>query len=427
MKNFNKLREVISEDYFTVQYYNSNGSLVDDKFKNFKSKASADKYAKKGNSIDKVGGSYKTFKVKGRMESVEVKGDMESIELDEALNIKSVMSELKKKLSLLSGDVKSGNTNDIITRLESISISIDKSVKELKRNMKESVELDEYGLAKGRGFPGIKADNTVNKSTGKKKKKKNKRVLGQNKNIAYNYDKDKRKESVDVDNSEDTLEENMKGIAKALTSMAGKPEYKKVAKNLKSLAMRAGEGDKKAAKQISTQLDKLIMKVDKKSAKKLMKLADLSATYESVEEGWKKKKKNEECGLDHDTLKKKKMKKHMDDVHEDELEEGVSLSKKGNYEVTVDGKSSVGIRIGLRFKGKLIVPGTKQKGLFVMGFNKKDGKHKLPPGATIVKDSGKYVHIGFKKVDDIIAYAVLENITEELVFQTFAELREHTK
>jgi hypothetical protein len=62
-----------------------------------------------------------------------------------------------------------------------------------------------------------------------------------------------------------------------------------------------------------------------------------------------------------------------------------------------------------------------------MGFNKKDGKHKLPPGATIVKDSGKYVHIGFKKVDDIIAYAVLENITEELVFQTFAELREHTK
>ena len=358
MKNFNELREIISEDYFTVQYYNGNGSVVDDKFKNFKSKAEADKYAKKGNKIDSVGGEYKTFKVKGRM---------------------------------------------------------------------ESVELDEYGLAKGRGFPGIKADNTVDKTTGKKKKKKNKRVLGQNKNIAYNYDKDKRKESVDVDNSEDTLEENMKGIAKALTSMAGKPEYKKVARNLKSLAMRAGEGDKKAAKQISTQLDKLIMKVDKKSAKKLMKLADLTATYESVEEGWKKKKKNEECGLDHDTLKKKKMKKHMDDVHEDEeLEEGVSLSKKGNYEVTVDGKSAVGIRIGLRFKGKLIVPGTKQKGLFVMGFNKKDGKHKLPPGATIVKDSGKYVHIGFKKVDDIIAYAVLENITEEVANKTFTEFRNLT-
>ena len=235
MKNFNELREIISEDYFTVQYYNGNGSVVDDKFKNFKSKAEADKYAKKGNKIDSVGGEYKTFKVKGRM---------------------------------------------------------------------ESVELDEYGLAKGRGFPGIKADNTVDKTTGKKKKKKNKRVLGQNKNIAYNYDKDKRKESVDVDNSEDTLEENLKGIAKALTSMAGKPEYKKVARNLKSLAMRAGEGDKKAAKQISTQLDKLIMKVDKKSAAKLMKLADLTLTYEEVEEGLvkgrgfpgikadKKKKKN---------------------------------------------------------------------------------------------------------------------------------------
>jgi len=235
MKNFNELREIISEDYFTVQYYNGNGSVVDDKFKNFKSKAEADKYAKKGNKIDSVGGEYKTFKVKGRM---------------------------------------------------------------------ESVELDEYGLAKGRGFPGIKADP---------KKKKNKRVLGQNKNIAYNYDKDKRKrkESVEI---------------------------------------------------------------------------------ESVE-----------------------------------LEEKVSLSKKGNYEVSADGKSSVGIRIGLRFKGKLIVPGTKQKGLFVMGFDKKDGKHKLPPGATIVKDSGKYLHIGFKKVNDIIAYAMLENITDELThkgkkMKTFKEL-----
>jgi hypothetical protein len=97
-----------------------------------------------------------------------------------------------------------------------------------------------------------------------------------------------------------------------------------------------------------------------------------------------------------------------------ELDEGVSLSKKGNYEVTVEGKSSVGIRIGLRFKGKLIVPGTKQKGMFVMGFNKADGKHKLPSGATIVKSSGKYIHIGFKKVDDIIAYAMLENIRERV-------------
>jgi hypothetical protein len=136
-----------------------------------------------------------------------------------------------------------------------------------------------------------------------------------------------------------------------------------------------------AAKQIKTQLAKLANQqgVDKKAGAKLTKISKLVATYESVE-----------------------------------LDEGVSLSKKGNYEVTVEGKSSVGIRIGLRFKGKLIVPGTKQKGMFVMGFNKADGKHKLPSGATIVKSSGKYIHIGFKKVDDIIAYAMLENIRERV-------------
>jgi len=87
-----------------------------------------------------------------------------------------------------------------------------------------------------------------------------------------------KKESVDIE------EGKLDGIAKALTSMASKPEFKKVAKSLESLAMRAKEGDKKAAKQIATQLDKMIMKVDKKSAAKLMKLADLATTYESVEE-----------------------------------------------------------------------------------------------------------------------------------------------
>ena len=62
----------IKEDYFTVQYYNGNKNAVDDKFKNFKTKAEADKYAKKGNSVDRVGGEYKAFKVKGVMESVEL-------------------------------------------------------------------------------------------------------------------------------------------------------------------------------------------------------------------------------------------------------------------------------------------------------------------------------------------------------------------
>jgi hypothetical protein len=392
----------------------------------------------------------------------------------------------------------------------------------------------------------------------------------------------------------------MKGIAKALTSLSGKTEYKKIARNLKSLAMRANEGDKGAAKQIKTQLAKLATKVDKKAGAKLTKMSGLAATYEEVEikeapspkisqditdklnwlavythptsrfakaaikdngKGYVKDFKKlsdmiedaievydrikKEIGLNEEvelkeTIKKgdvftkkealayfkkerkdfkpselKKFKnkggkvvmhwqdgetgevvpmkealdeasnplskrwvsakgnltvgkielkrgkggkshtikrngkvigdfsldtdddmwvanvkgergqlvardidelvKRLEQLKESvELDEGVSLSKKGNYEVTVEGKSSVGIRIGLRFKGKLIVPGTKQKGMFVMGFNKADGKHKLPSGATIVKSSGKYIHIGFKKVDDIIAYAMLENIRERV-------------
>jgi len=171
-------------------------------------------------------------------------------------------------------------------------------------------------------------------------------------------------------------EGKLDGIAKALTSLASKPEYKKVAKNLKSLAMRASEGDKKAAKQVATQLDKLIMKVGKKEAKKLMSIADLAMTYEEVE-----------------------------------LTEKVSLSKKGDYEMTVDGKSSVGIRLSLRYKGKQIVTGTKVDGKFVMAFEPIDGNNKLPKGAKEVK-KGKYVHIAFAKVDDVIAYAKFGDITE---------------
>jgi len=53
----------------------------------------------------------------------------------EGANPKSVVSELKKKLALLNGDMKGGNTNDIITRLESIGIFIDKSVKDLKKSL----------------------------------------------------------------------------------------------------------------------------------------------------------------------------------------------------------------------------------------------------------------------------------------------------
>jgi hypothetical protein len=256
--------------------------------------------------------------------------------------------------------------------------------------------------------------------------------------------------------SEDAIEENMKGIAKALTSLSGKTEYKKVAKNLKSLAMRAAEGDKGAAKQIKTQLAKLATKVDKKSGAKLTKMSKLAATYESVEikeapspkisqditdklnwlavythptsrfakaaikdngKGYVKDFKKlsdmiEDAIEVYDRIKKEiGLNEEVELKESVELDEKVSLSKKGNYEVTVDGKSSVGIRISLRYKGKQIVTGTKVDGKFVMAFEPVDGNNKLPKGAKEIK-KGKYVHIAFAKVDDVIAYAKFGDITE---------------
>jgi hypothetical protein len=111
-------------------------------------------------------------------------------------------------------------------------------------------------------------------------------------------------------------------------------------------------------------------------------------------------------------LRGKKVYKTLEVVKESvELEEGVSLSKKGDYEVTADGKSSAGVMVNLRYKGKQIVTGTKVDGMFVMAFDTVDGNNKLPKGAKEIK-KGKATHIGFKKVDDVIAYAKFGDITE---------------
>ena len=113
-----------------------------------------------------------------------------------------------------------------------------------------------------------------------------------------------------------------------------------------------------------------------------------------------------------------------------ELEEGVSLLKKGKYELTADGKSSVGVTLSLRHKGKQIITGTKKDGMFIMAFEKHNVRNKLPKGAEIVK-KGKWMHIGFKKADDVIAYAkgqgfVADNkgVAESLVMQLVAKLKE---
>ena len=95
-----------------------------------------------------------------------------------------------------------------------------------------------------------------------------------------------------------------------------------------------------------------------------------------------------------------------------ELEEGVSLSKKGEYEVTADGKSSVGVTLSLRHKGKQIITGTKKDGMFIMAFEKHNERNKLPKGAEIVK-KGKWMHIGFKKADDVIAYAKAQGFVKD--------------
>jgi hypothetical protein len=113
-----------------------------------------------------------------------------------------------------------------------------------------------------------------------------------------------------------------------------------------------------------------------------------------------------------------------------DLEEGVSLLKKGKYELTADGKSSVGVTLSLRHKGKQIITGTKKDGMFIMAFEKHNVRNKLPKGAEIVK-KGKWMHIGFKKADDVIAYAkgqgfVADNkgVAESLVMQLVAKLKE---
>jgi len=104
----------------------------------------------------------------------------------------------------------------------------------------------------------------------------------------------------------------------------------------------------------------------------------------------------------------------LDEVELDEAKQ-VSLSKKGEYNLTADGKSSVGVRLSLRYNGKQVLTGVKQDGMFVMAFDAKFVKdNKLDHGAKIVK-KGKWTHVGFKKADDVIAYAVLGGLSEEVI------------
>jgi len=50
--------------------------------------------------------------------------------------------------------------------------------------------------------------------------------------------------------------------------------------------------------------------------------------------------------------------------------------------------------------------------MFIMAFEKHNERNKLPKGAEIVK-KGKWMHIGFKKADDVIAYAKAQGFVKD--------------
>ena len=95
----------ITEDYFTVIYRNKSGKVEAEK--DFKDKKKADAYAEKGNSIDKVGGSYTVTKVKGKMESVTEEAEMDYDKMfEEAFEPKSLEDVVS---SIVLGEAQSGD------------------------------------------------------------------------------------------------------------------------------------------------------------------------------------------------------------------------------------------------------------------------------------------------------------------------------
>lgn len=90
------------------------------------------------------------------------------------------------------------------------------------------------------------------------------------------YDHKKKKESID--------EGSDQGIFKALKSLAAKPQYKKVAKALLALTNPSPTAkDKQIASGLKKRLGQLATKLGPKEKKKLLSIADLASTYESVE------------------------------------------------------------------------------------------------------------------------------------------------
>ena len=396
MKNFKQLKEDLLEDYFTVQYYNGNKNAVDDKFKNFKTKAEADKYAKKGNTLDRVGGEYKAFKVKGRMESVETS--------EESLEEVFSSAQMKKAIDIAKNSA--GDYDKAYAKIEKIKKGLgdEHIIANALKKANESVDIEE-----GKLDDFDKAYNTWHTATGKLTKAFNaaatdKKALKRYKdgveNIEVAIDRAKMKnESVEM--SEESLEEGRADIKKAFlkgpkkTGKDVEKELKKVKKGNK-LSIQHSKGLGRSGigggDVISVKGDKVTIKPTASNGATVIDAKDITSM----------------------TL----MKESVD------LDEGASLSKKDGYDVQATGKSSVGVQLVLSYKGKAIAQGSKMKGEFVFGFKHND----VHPNAryepdNMVKKGKDHTHLAFKTAEEVIAFAKKHKIIKEDARDSFMEFR----
>jgi len=511
----------LEEDYFSVQYYNGNKNAVDDKFKTFKSKAEADKYAKRGNAVDRVGGEYKVFKVKGRMESVEEskpagygntdvkvgdefeknkltlkviavsgkkvtvkkKGKKQSLmpisqfdtwtKINESVELDEVFSQAQMKKAIGIARKSTGNYDKAYAQIEKIKkgLADEDIIAHVLKKANESVEIEEGFRVVGVTTSGEKfksgilktqkdADNKhwkLTKATDLRGKKvyKTLKVVKESveldeganlqifkdsgymmqrngkgstftifygkKAVAHGQSKGGKVNPATV-NKNTTLTWTIPSKNNMTTPLSGVDAVKYLKKNLiESVELdeaydRGSIRDFKVGDKVKFVDDKSI---HHGQTGKITKLIGGIAARQKAHVKLDKTKKTVIDILTSTDLIKESV----------DLDEGFSLSKKGQYDLQVVGKTTVGVTLSLRHKGKQIITGTKKDGMFIMAFEKHNERNKLPKGAEIVK-KGKWMHIGFKKADDVIAYAKsqgfvadMKGINEAVERKSFKELR----
>ena len=511
----------LEEDYFSVQYYNGNKNAVDDKFKTFKSKAEADKYAKRGNAVDRVGGEYKVFKVKGRMESVEEskpagygntdvkvgdefeknkltlkviavsgkkvtvkkKGKKQSLmpisqfdtwtKINESVELDEVFSQAQMKKAIGIARKSTGNYDKAYAQIEKIKkgLADEDIIAHVLKKANESVEIEEgfrvvgvttsgekfksgilktqkdadnkhWKLVKATDLRGKKVYKTLKvvkesveldeganlqifKDSGYMMQRNGKgstfTIFYGKKAVAHGQSKGGKVNPATV-NKNTTLTWTIPSKNNMTTPLSGVDAVKYLKKNLiESVELdeaydRGSIRDFKVGDKVKFVDDKSI---HHGQTGKITKLIGGIAARQKAHVKLDKTKKTVIDILTSTDLIKESV----------DLDEGFSLSKKGQYDLQVVGKTTVGVTLSLRHKGKQIITGTKKDGMFIMAFEKHNERNKLPKGAEIVK-KGKWMHIGFKKADDVIAYAKsqgfvadMKGINEAVERKSFKELR----